>query len=421
MMVPTSVASFLPRKQIFDLVVIDEASQMTPENSISALMRAKQAVIVGDTNQLPPTNFYKSTLSDEDEDEDVITLEESILELQNNAFHPKHRLFFWHYRSRHEALIDFSNHYIYKNDLIIFPSTGRSSSSMGVELVRVDGVYQGKINPEASTVTEAIVDFMINDVNRSLGVVTMNQPQMELIESMVLRHAEENKKVRDYINHWDQKDEGLQRFFVKNIENVQGDERDVIFISTVYGKDSDGRFMQRLGPVNQKGGNRRLNVLFTRAKELIKTFTSIPMNQFNPTNQGASLLKRWLEYSATGVLESANENGSMRGPDSPFEEHVIEQIESVGYEAVPQVGVSNYYIDIGVRHPDYDLGYICGVECDGATYHSSKSARDRDFLRQEVLENLGWNLYRIWSTDCLGILKKQTKLLKNYLTLNWRN
>ena len=418
MMVPTSVASFLPREQIFDLVVIDEASQMTPENSISALMRAKQAVIVGDTNQLPPTNFYKSTISndDGDEDEDMVTLEESILELANNAFHPKHRLS-WHYRSKHEALINFSNHYIYNNDLVIFPSTGQSAASMGVELVRVDGTYQGKINPsEAKSIANAIIDFMTNDAERSLGVVTMNQPQMELIESIVLRHADNNKNVRDYISYWEGKDEGLQRFFVKNIENVQGDERDVIFISTVYGKDSDGRFMQRLGPVNQVGGKRRLNVLFTRAKEQIKTFTSIPLDQFDSTNDGAVLLKRWLEYSATGMLgERFRESNSSRGPDSPFEEHVIEQIESLGYEAVPQVGVSNYFIDIGIRHPDYDLGYICGVECDGATYHSSKSARDRDFLRQEVLEGLGWNLYRIWSTDWFRDPHGQTELIKTYL------
>lgn len=422
MMVPTSVASFLPRKELFDLVIIDEASQMTPENSISALMRGRQAVIVGDTNQLPPSNFFKSTYirndSDED-DEDVETIEESILELANSSFRPKHRLL-WHYRSRHEALIAFSNHYIYDNELVIFPSPGGSREKMGVDLVRADGVYSRGLNPnEASCVVDEIVEFMETDINRSLGVVTMNQSQMELIEASVIRQSQSNSKVRAYIEKWDSEDEGLQKFFVKNIENVQGDERDVIFISTVYGKDSLGKFRQSFGPINGAAGRRRLNVLFSRAKEKIRTFTSIPIDMLNPRehNEGAILLKRWLEYSATGTLgESLNLSSRAElGPDSPFEEHVIECIESIGYIACPQVGVSNYFIDIGVRHPDYDLGYLCGVECDGASYHSSKSARDRDILRQEVLERLGWDIYRIWSTDWFRDSRGQIERLKEYL------
>lgn len=421
MMVPTAVASFLPREELFDLVVIDEASQMTPEHSLSALMRAKQAIVVGDTNQLPPTNFFKAAADIEDEDDDESTIEESILELANRAFYPKHRLL-WHYRSRHESLIAFSNNYIYDNDLVIFPSPGGERERMGVELTRVDGVYQKGLNPvESSTVVDYVVDFMERDTDRSIGVVTMNQSQMEHIESMILRHSETNDKVRQYIEKWAVENEGLERFFVKNIENVQGDERDVIFISTVYGKDSLGKFRQAFGPINGVAGKRRLNVLFTRAKEKIHTFTSIPMDQLNPGehNQGGILLKRWLEYSATGQLGEALNTGSrsMFGPDSPFEEHVIERIESLGYQAVPQVGVSNYFIDIGVRHPSYDSGYICGVECDGASYHSSKSARDRDVLRQEVLEGLGWDIYRIWSTDWFIDSKNQTDLLKTYLDM----
>ena len=421
MMVPTSVASFLPREELFDLVIIDEASQMTPEHSISALMRAKQAVIVGDTNQLPPTNFFRSSYIQDEigEDEDVETIEESILELANSSFRPKHRLL-WHYRSRHEALIAFSNHYIYDNELVIFPSPGGPREKMGVDLVRTDGEYSKGLNPnEAARVVDDIVEFMETDINRSLGVVTMNQSQMELIEASVIRQSQSNSKVRAYIEKWNTNDEGLQKFFVKNIENVQGDERDVIFISTVYGKDSLGKFRQSFGPINGAAGKRRLNVLFSRAKEKIRTFTSIPLDMLNPGehNEGAILLKRWLEYSATGTLgESLNLSAKAEfGPDSPFEEHVIECIESIGYIACPQVGVSNYFIDIGVRHPDYDLGYLCGVECDGASYHSSKSARDRDILRQEVLERLGWDIYRIWSTDWFRDSRGQTERLKKYL------
>jgi very-short-patch-repair endonuclease len=203
---------------------------------------------------------------------------------------------------------------------------------------------------------------------------------------------------------------------------VQGDERDVIFIGTVYGSDSLGKFAHNFGPINGVAGKRRLNVLFSRAKEKIVTFTSIPMDKMNPGahNEGGVLLKRWLEYSAKGTLgEAITKSGRTEfGPESPFEEHVIEQIETMGFEAVPQVGVSNYYIDIGVRHPSYPLGYICGVECDGASYHSSKSARERDILRQGVLERLGWEIYRIWSTDWFRDGLTHRDLLRAYLEEN---
>lgn len=420
MMVPNSVAQHLPRSEFFDLVIIDEASQMTPETAISALMRAKNALISGDTNQLPPTNFFRGLNDEEDEDldEDIATAEESILELANTMFHPKHRLR-WHYRSKHEELIAFSNHYVYDSDLVIFPSPHASSDSMGVRLVRTNGTFHKKINPaEAQVMVEHIASFMRQHPKRSLGVVVMNQSQMEQIDSMMLRLAEQDAHVAKYIDYWATEDEGLQKFFVKNLENVQGDERDVIFIGTVYGADPDGRFYQRFGPINGPSGKRRLNVLFTRAKEEIVTFSSIPMEQFQPNanNEGATLLKLWLQFSATKRLgEVVIESGSGGTPDSPFEEHVIACIQAMGYTAVPQVGVSNYSIDIGIKHPDYPFGYLCGIECDGATYHSSKSARDRDRLRQEVLERLGWDLYRIWSTDWFRDPLGQSRKVKQYL------
>ena len=420
MMVPTAVASYLPRTELFDLVVIDEASQMTPEHSISALMRARQAIVVGDTNQLPPSNLFRgSTALDGDEDEDLATVEESILELANMQFHPKHRLQ-WHYRSRHESLIAFSNHYIYDDDLVIFPSPGGPPGAMGVELRRVDGVYGRGLNPtEAAVMVEGIIAFMERDADRSLGVVVMNQSQMEQINTLVIQESDRNPAVANYLDDWQARDDGLQSFFVKNLENVQGDERDVIFIGTVYGSDSLGKFAHNFGPINGVAGKRRLNVLFSRAKEKIVTYTSIPMDKLNPGehNEGGILLKRWLEYSAKGSLgEVVRRDGrSEFGPDSPFEEHVIEQIEAMGFEAIPQVGVSNYYIDIGVRHKTYPYGYLCGVECDGASYHSTRSARERDILRQGVLERLGWNIYRIWSTDWFRDGLTQRDLLKNHL------
>ena len=402
MMVPSEVAQLLPRSADFDLVIIDEASQMTPEHSMSALMRAQTALIAGDTNQLPPTNFFKNLNISDEVDEDIDTVEESILELANIQFHPKHRLL-WHYRSKHEDLIAFSNHYVYDNELVIFPSPGSTKDEHGVSLVQVNGRFQRGINPtEVQAMADAIETFMEETPHRSLGVAVMNQAQMEQLDAEVARRASVNKKVVDYIDRWEAKEEGIDKFFVKNLESIQGDERDVIFIGTVYGRDAEGKFYQKFGPINGSSGKRRLNVLFSRAKEQMVTFTSIPMEDFhpNPTNEGATLFKRWLEYSATKRLGEKPQNHDRAGfPDSPFEEHVIEAINSLGYEAIPQVGVSSYFIDIGVKHPTYPLGYICGVECDGATYHSSKSARDRDRLREEVLNRLGWDLYRIWSTD----------------------
>jgi very-short-patch-repair endonuclease len=420
MMVPSAVAQHLPKSTDFDLVIIDEASQMTPENSISALMRAKNAFIAGDTNQLPPTNFFKGLSSDEDEDEDVTTTEESILELANVQFHPKHRLL-WHYRSKHEDLIAFSNHYVYDRELVIFPSPSPTVQGMGISLVEVNGTFQRGVNPaEAQVMLDAIVQFMKDTPNRSLGVAVMNQSQMEQLEALVLREADSNKAVANYLDYWATARQGLERFFVKNLENVQGDERDVIFVGTVYGRDSLGKFYQRFGPINGPAGKRRLNVLFSRAKEQIVTFSSIPLGEFNPspTNEGATLLRRWLEFSATKRLGEIAQNHDRAGhADSPFEEHVIEAVRSLGYEAVPQVGVSSYFIDIGVKHPKYPLGYICGIECDGATYHSSKSARDRDRLREEVLNRLGWNLYRIWSTDWFRDPLGCREVLKGYLAV----
>lgn len=419
MMVPSAVAQHLPKSTDFDLVIIDEASQMTPENSISALMRAKNAFIAGDTNQLPPTNFFKGLSVDEEEDEDVTTTEESILELANVQFHPKHRLL-WHYRSKHEDLIAFSNHYVYDSELVIFPSPHPTINGMGISLVEVNGTFQRGVNPaEAQVMLEAIVQFMKDTPNRSLGVAVMNQSQMEQLEAMVLREAESNKAVSKYLDHWASARQGLERFFVKNLENVQGDERDVIFVGTVYGRDPLGKFYQRFGPINGPAGKRRLNVLFSRAKEQIVTFSSIPLGEFNPspTNEGATLLRRWLEFSATKRLGEVAHNHERAGhTDSPFEEHVIEAVRSLGYEAVPQVGVSSYFIDVGVKHPKYPLGYICGIECDGSTYHSSKSARDRDRLREEVLNRLGWELYRIWSTDWFRDPLGCREVLKTYLS-----
>jgi very-short-patch-repair endonuclease len=418
MMSPLAVAQYVPKGSVhFDLCIIDEASQMPPESALGALLRSAQTMVVGDTNQLPPTNFFKTVIDDEEADEDESVLNESILEMANATFRPARRLR-WHYRSRHSGLIKFSNRLVYNNDLIVFPSATESIARMGVEYRRVEGRYKAGTNPvEAQTLIDVAVEFMRTDPDRSLGIVTLNQKQRDLIleefEFATARHGH----VQKYIEEWRERNDGLEEFFIKNLENVQGDERDVIFIGTVYGPEEPGaRVMQRFGPINGLAGKRRLNVLFTRAKEKVVTFSSMTATDIEADehgNPGAYLLKRWLEYSATGVLDAGEQ--TLRDADSDFEIFVIDQIRAIGCVPVPQVGVAGYFIDIGVRHPEWPHGYVLGVECDGATYHSAKSARDRDRLRQEVLEDLGWKLHRIWSTDWFNNPRKEAERLRDVI------
>jgi hypothetical protein len=416
MMSPLAVAQYLPRGATeFDLVIIDEASQMTPEDSVGALIRAKQAMVVGDTNQLPPTSFFRKMLEDESADDDEKVTEESILEMANASFKPARRLR-WHYRSRHSGLISFSNKHVYNGHLVVFPSAQEDHPDMGVSYVKVNGICMSGANPEeAKIMVEAIVEFMRVHKNKSLGVVLLNQKQRDLLIDEMNFALEQHPHAKDYVEKWEVENDGLESFFIKNLENVQGDERDVIFIGTVYGPEKEGMpVMQRFGPINGITGKRRLNVLFSRAKERITTFssmTAIDIRAEEGSNPGVHMLKCWLEYSASGILEAGQY--VEKDPDSDFEEHVIGQIKSIGCEAIPQVGVKGYSIDIGVKHPSWPHGFIMGVECDGATYHSSRSARDRDRLRQEVLEGLGWNLYRIWSTDWFEDPRRETEKLRS--------
>ena len=416
MMSPLAVAQYLPRHLTFDICVIDEGSQMPPEDAVGALRRCKQAIVVGDTNQLPPTSFFRRVFEDEESDIDESVTEESILELANAVFRPKRRLR-WHYRSKHSSLIRFSNEQIYK-DLLIFPNSDIRPTGMGVSSVFVGGLYKSGVNEiEADKIAEAVFKFMKETPDRSLGVVLLNQKQQQQVMERFNRAFEKYEWVSSYVERWQSSTGKLEPFFIKNLENVQGDERDVIFIGTVYGPERSGApVMQRFGPINGPAGRRRLNVLFTRAKEQIVTFTSMRSSDIladESANPGAYLLKRWLEYCQTGELSQGVESG--REPDSEFEEHVIAAIESMGFIPVPQVGVSGFFIDIGVRHPRYPDVFLLGVECDGAAYHSSTCARDRDRIREGVLRRLGWRLHRIWSTDWFGNAPREVEKLKQVL------
>jgi len=400
MMSPLSVAQYLkPVGPRFDLLVIDEASQMRPEDALGAIARSGQIVVVGDSKQLPPTSFFArlnggSDEEDDDEQEDA----ESILDLAQRVFRPMRRLR-WHYRSRHGSLVAFSNRESYDDDLIVFPSPSEADATQGVATVKVDGVYKARSNvAEVAAVCAAAVEHMRHHPERSLGIATMNQPQRELIAQEMDTIAATHPEVEVYRRRWS---ETLERFFVKNLENVQGDERDVIFISTVFGPSTaGGRVKQVFGPINGKTGHRRLNVLFTRAKHHVRLFTSMTPDDVladGDSPRGAQVLKAYLAYAADGRLDAGEETG--READSDFEVFVRDRLRLAGYDSVPQVGVAGFYIDLAVRHPDAPGTFLLGVECDGASYHSSRSARDRDILRQQVLEGLGWTIYRIWSTD----------------------
>jgi very-short-patch-repair endonuclease len=405
MMSPMSVAQFLdPAGLRFDLVVMDEASQIRPEDALGAIARGKQLVVVGDPKQLPPTSFFEKvdrddSTDDNSEEADIhdLTSQESVLDLARGPYQPVRQLR-WHYRSQHESLIAFSNHEFYDDTLIIFPSPKGQDSDYGVRLVQVDGVYETGLNRmEAEAVTEAAQRFMKVFPKRSLGIVAMNKPQQELIQKMMDELFATDVEAESYRVRWE---DTLDSIFVKNLENVQGDERDVIFISTVYGKDAAGNFFQRLGPINSAQGHRRLNVLFTRAKQQVCLFTSMRANDLRveeSSRWGVKALKSYLSYAQNGYLDAGEITG--REPDSDFERWVMGMLQESGYEVVPQLGVAGYFIDLAVRDPKKRGAFILGVECDGAMYHSARSVRDRDRLRQEVLERLKWNIYRIWSTD----------------------
>ena len=399
MMGPLAVAQYLePGALHFDLVVMDEASQLRPEDALGAIARGSQLVVVGDPKQLPPTSFF-DRLGDEDEpDEEQTALDEaeSILDTATTVFQPTRRLR-WHYRSRHGSLIAFSNHEFYK-DLLVFPSPDVGTDEMGVRLVPVpDGVYENRQNErEAAAVVEAALVHLRTRPAESLGIVAMNSQQRDLIEGLLDKGLKDHPDLRAAVDEA----EGLEPLFVKNLENVQGDERDVVMVSVTYGPDAHGRLYKRFGPINGAGGHRRLNVLFTRAKRRVLVFSSFDPDDLAlsaESSYGARVLKGYLSFAKTGRLEAAVETA--RPPDSDFEVAVAEALRARGFDVVAQVGVAGYFLDLAVRHPRLPGRYALGIECDGATYHSSVSARDRDRLREAVLRELGWNIHRIWSAD----------------------
>ncbi len=423
MMGPMSVAQYLEFGALhFDLVVMDEASQLRPEDAIGAAARGTQLVVVGDPKQLPPTNFFDRLSDSSDDDIDdaapaAITGMESILDICQQLFTPNRSLR-WHYRSQHESLIAFSNHHFYKN-LVVFPSPYSKARHLGLKYRYLrNGIYKDRQNlHEAECVVDAVLDHMIKHQDTSLGVVTLNQTQRELIEELLENKLKTFAEGAAFKDKWE--GEGWP-FFVKNLENVQGDERDVIFISSTFGKaPGTTRPRQNFGPISRSDGWRRLNVLFTRARQRIELFTSMLPEDIvvdENTPLGTKALRDYLDFAKRGMLVTTDE--SDREPDSDFEVSVADVIRSFGYEVKPQLGVAGFFIDMVVRNPDRPGEYLAAIECDGATYHSGCSVRDRDRIRQEILESLGWKnkIFRIWSTDWFYNPLESTEKLRRFLS-----
>jgi len=404
LMSPLSVAQYLDAGHSqFDLVVFDEASQIPVWDAVGAIARGKQLAVVGDPKQLPPTNFFhKSTDTDgtDHSDEQVEDLE-SILDECLGAGMNRLSLQ-WHYRSRHESLITFSNVAYYDSKLITFPSP--VTDDVAVRFERVHGVYDrgaSRTNRiEAEAVVSGIERHYLDATKKllTLGVVTFNQPQQALIETLLDARRRANQALDRAISA-----NSHEPLFIKNLENVQGDERDVIYFSITYGPDAAGKTMMNFGPLNGEGGHRRLNVAISRAREAVVIYSTLMPEQIDLAKvraAGARDLKHYLQFALNGpraLVEQSSPTGLE--PDSPFEVAVIRMLRDRGWTVHPQVGCSGYRIDIGVVDPRAPGRYLVGVECDGASYHSGATARDRDRLRQHVLEGLGWRIHRIWSTD----------------------
>jgi very-short-patch-repair endonuclease len=422
MMSPLAVSTYLTSPDIhFDLVIFDEASQVRPHDAICAIYRGRQLIVAGDQKQLPPTSFFDRTLAEEDlssEDGDGngggLEDYESILDVCCTLGLPRRRLR-WHYRSRREALIAFSNHFFYGNELVTFPSIHDMAGNPAIAFEFIpDGRWKagasGGFNAiEARRTAEFVLAHFRQYPQESLGVIAFSQRQQMRILDELEKLRKANPELEEFFR--ESRDEP---FFVKNLENVQGDERDVIFLGIGYGPDETGRVAMRFGPLNREGGERRLNVAVTRARlrmAVVASMHAADIDLSRTSAVGVKLLRAYLDYAERGpeALRGAITAAAEHAFDSPFEEEVYEELTRHGLMLHPQVGCSGFRVDLAVVDPKAPGRYLLGVECDGATYHSSATARDRDRLRQEVLEGLGWRICRIWSTDWLRDRESQVR------------
>jgi very-short-patch-repair endonuclease/DNA polymerase III delta prime subunit len=406
-MSPLVVSQVLPARQLFDVVIFDEASQVIPADAMTSLMRARRAVVAGDEHQLPPTSFFAAAVT-EDEIPEVVATEEGTLEISLTSGYESildvlgallpWRSLTWHYRSRDERLIAFSNAHIYDSSLVTFPGIAGQGCLRHVNVPQ-DSATPGQeesVAAEARRVVDLVIDHAETQPHESLGVITMGIKHAERIQAELLTRLANRRDLDEFFA--ETRDE---RFFVKNLERVQGDERDAIILSIGYGKGPDGRMRYRWGPLNTKGGERRLNVAVTRAKSrltLVSSFTAYDVDPNAIRAEGAKMLRAYLEFAASGGEFLGS--GLTVGPElNPFEIDVRDRLTRAGVPLVAQYGVSGYRIDFAAAHPRDAGRMVLAIEADGASYHSAESARDRDRIRQQHLQNLGWTFYRIWSTD----------------------
>jgi hypothetical protein len=407
MMSPLSVSQYLPSDFHFDVVIFDEASQVLPADAAGCLYRGRQLIVAGDQKQLPPTRFFafgegdSGAIADEDDDPLATDDFDSVLDLCKAAGALPSLPLTWHYRSRHEALITYSNYRFYDGLLHTFPGASFDSPDLGVAAFVVDGVYRRgstRDNPlEAEKVVDRVLHHRTEHPDLSIGVVTFSSAQEDAVVAALDRRAETEPLLAGLLGEQDR----LDGFFVKSLESVQGDERDVIVFSIGYGPDEAGKFIMNFGPLNRPRGWRRLNVAVTRARRRVEIVSSFRPEQLKSApSEGLRHLRGYLDFAHHG-LRALSVDGDASGwpPESPFEADVLSVIRGWGYEADVRVGAAGYRIDVAVRHPDRPGSYVLAVECDGAVYDSAKTARDRDRLREEILRGLGWRMHRIWGVS----------------------
>jgi len=420
LMSPDAVSELLPQENgLFDLLIFDEASQLYIEKAIPSIVRAKKVVIAGDHKQLRPSSLGDGRFSlddsmlDEDAEIAAALEEESLLDLAR--FRYPDVLLNTHYRSKYEELIDFSNYAFYKGKLLVAPNTDTPKKPpIEVHLMK-NAVWQDRTNRKEAEEVVALIKqiFATRQGNETIGVITFNIAQRDtvydVIEEEMLKDAKFASQIRAEMARKDNgEDTGL---FVKNIESVQGDERDIIIFSIGYAKNESGKLMHNFGWLNQKGGENRLNVAISRAKKKIHIVTSFMPHELSTDdmkNDGPRILKRYLEYAfavsnndkkeAERILQSfgdANGNAPL-AVETEHAKKVASALREKGYDVEEQVGIGGYRIDIAIRK---NGKYVLGLECDGKLYNRPSSARERDYHRQKYLESRGWRIMRIWSMD----------------------
>jgi very-short-patch-repair endonuclease len=408
-MSPLVVSQLLPPKTYFDVVIFDEASQVTPADAIPAILRGEQLVIAGDEKQLPPTAFFVSESPEEEDEEpdEQATVRpevagtvgfESILDALGSLL--RLRMLRWHYRSRDEHLIAFSNAHIYDRMLVTFPGVGGDQVLRHVLVPHDPTAETNSPSPEVNAVVDLIFEHARERPDQSLGVIAMGIKHANRIDECRLQQLREDPELEAEVDEFFS-EEREERFFVKNLERVQGDERDAIILSIGYGKNARGDLPYRFGPLLTDGGERRLNVAITRAKERLTLVSSFAVRDMDPERSqapGVELLRQYLQYVGSGG-QNLGDAIIDKPALNPFEVDVRDTLSRHGLKLVAQYGSSGYWIDYAVAHPTQPGRHVLAIECDGATYHSSESARDRDRLRQEQLERIGWRFHRIWSSE----------------------